>query len=105
MQIEITDANFQEAKERLEKQDVEKLRSIARRFNMKNDEFEDRTCLIEKIVQKIKKVMIEKYEPKSFEKLKHITDLLVENLINTPGNKKKSNKGKFFNSFFLTKIY
>lgn len=94
MQIEITDKHFQEAKSELEKQTIEKLRSIARRFNMKDSEDYDRTLLIEKIVQKIKKVMIEKYEPKSLKKLKQITDLLVESLISTPGNKKKKPSSK-----------
>lgn len=105
MQIEITDENFLEAKEKLEKQEIEILKSIARRFNMKDYEKDERSVLIHKIVQKIKMVMIEKYEPKSHEKLKQITDLLVQNLISTPGNKiKKSNTKKSKTNYFYFKF-
>lgn len=102
-QIKITDKNFEETRSKLKKQSIEILRSIARRFNMKEYEQKERSDLIDEIVQKIKDVMVKKYQPEDHDKLKQITDLLVKNLINTPANRKKKPKGK--NEIFLQKKF
>jgi hypothetical protein len=92
MNVQITDENFIETRETLMLQTDKRLEGIARRFQMKNIESYSRTQLIDKIVSKIKNVMISKYQPQSVEQLEKITKLLVESLITTPANRPKNRK-------------
>ncbi len=93
-EIEITDENFIETHKRMQEQTMDTLIAIARRFKMPeaSSEPEYRETLIERIVSRIKSVMVSKYQPTSYTELNKITKLLVDSLIQKPKEQKTSVK-------------
>ena len=94
LEIQITEENFLKAREKLKEQKIEVLLTIAKRFKISNLEGIARQDLIDKIVRKIKNVMISRYKPESYEKLDELTNLLVNSLIVTSSGNSKPTKSK-----------
>ena len=95
-EIEITDENFVETRKRMQEQSMDVLINIARRFKMSNvvEEPSYRDELINRIVSRIKNVMVQKYQPTSYEELNKITKLLVDSLIKKPNEAGSSRRKK-----------